>query len=227
MNVEFQPYDDAMDWTELNPKLSLPDEGDVYVYPHHEIYEGETGEILQTRSGPNWQGGALTLTTCKQFMRSWRAPSDWVGVWFCGLIPGVRKVLYIAQVRDAFDSNYALGAYVDQLDLGFEEKSAENCPCGDLYRPKSLLPGAQRWQVESLHPPMPHHTRMRENYPDGTPKWWKDIRYRGSGGRYPATFLFSNVHLWSRWHEAPDGSSINTGRSGCRLTLQELRKEIQ
>jgi hypothetical protein len=229
--IEYQPFDDAIEAQyKINPVIDVSKydrDAEIYIYPHHEIFEAEDDTILQTRSGPNWQGPVMTLTTCKQFMRTWKKePKDWEGTWFCGLINGCRKILYLAMVHKGFASNYDLGHHISHTygPEGFRAKSASWCPMGDLYVPKGVLEGDDRYDPDNFMLPLANHTRRRETYSDGTPKWWKDIRFRNPQGRPPTTMLFNSltVHLWTQWSKAPEGKQFSTGRSGCKMTLGEF-----
>jgi hypothetical protein len=39
--------------------------------------------LLQTGTGPNFQGGYITLCTCKHRMRTSLPRNEWVGKWVC------------------------------------------------------------------------------------------------------------------------------------------------
>ena len=47
------------------------------------------GQFAQTGSAPNFQGGMITLRTCKHLMRTFLTHDDWKGVWIAGFT-GVR-----------------------------------------------------------------------------------------------------------------------------------------
>ncbi len=231
MEYEYQPYEDAKHWTELNKPIDLTgydEEEEVYVYPHHEIFLDADDYFLQTRSGPNWQGDCFTLTTCKQFMRTWKPTKDWEGVWFCGLVNGSRKILYLARVGKSFESNYDLGQYVLEKygEECFLKKSAGYCTMGDLFTPKTRLKNNARYVVNNFVLPRADHTRSRETYSDGSPKWWKDIKFRSPQGRPPSVFIFEkeSTFLYSNYHAAPEGKQFNTGRSGCKLNLKQFKE---
>jgi len=55
---------------ELIQKLR-EEKGEVYAYVLTTI-KYKNGEFIQTGSAPNFQGGLITLCTCKRFMRTWK-----------------------------------------------------------------------------------------------------------------------------------------------------------
>jgi hypothetical protein len=42
------------------------------------------GQLVQNGSAPNFQGGMITLCTCKHPMRSFLEPDEWKGTWIAG-----------------------------------------------------------------------------------------------------------------------------------------------
>ena len=69
--------------------------------------------FVQYGSGPNWQGGKVTLCTCKHSMRAFHEPAEWKGVWiagFCGLAAGQGRnaLVYLMKVGQAYESHSEL-----------------------------------------------------------------------------------------------------------------------
>jgi len=93
---------------ELVQKLR-EEKGEVYAYVLTTI-KYENGEFIQTGSAPNFQGGLITLCTCKRFMRTWKPVQEWKGVWIAGFtstqITSTRKnyLFYLMKVSNAYPS---------------------------------------------------------------------------------------------------------------------------
>lgn len=187
----------------------------------------------------------VSFATCKQNMRTYREPSGWGrvwtptnsdptnpspdhlnrSVWLLMLTPkhcANNAVFCLGQIGHAFESNYDYGRWC--RDVGCKElvaaKSANEDIRGDLYRPKRQLAGEERYDPRNFEEPRSDHTRM-ERYPNGKPKWHKDIEFRGVASRRPPVFVFSKVFLfnqpvlYSRW-------SGKTGRAVNRCQLRDL-----
>lgn len=57
----------------------------VYMYVIESIQQDNSGSYWQTGCAPNFQGGAITLCTCKHWMRTFKPVEDWKqGVWIAG-----------------------------------------------------------------------------------------------------------------------------------------------
>src|SRR6185312_15613746 len=57
--------------------------GEVYCYILTSVKYFDS-RFVQTGSGPNFQGGLLTLCTCKGLMRTGRDLDAWRGIWIAG-----------------------------------------------------------------------------------------------------------------------------------------------
>jgi hypothetical protein len=73
-------------------------------------HDFETNTFEQHGSGPNFQGGVLTLCTCKHQMRSSQAANDWKGVWVAGFTSrtiheGKHWLFYLAKIKFAYESH--------------------------------------------------------------------------------------------------------------------------
>ena len=106
---------------------------DVYCYCYViASVENRNGKFVQTGSGPNFQGGMITLCTCKHFMRTFMEADNWKGKWiagFSGLPTGENKnvLLYLMKVENAFDS---------QMSLWFSRKISKRL--SKLNQPKQV-----------------------------------------------------------------------------------------
>lgn len=171
----------------------------IYSFTLHEVFY-EDGLFKQTRSSPNWQGDIATMATCKHQMRTWSTAKEWIGKWnamFCPKHCANNALFFVGQVSQVFLSNYNYGMWMGEYRRrAHDSKSADHDPRGDIYTPKRSLVGEERYEVSNFRKP-PDHTRSVEYYKDGTPKWWKDIRYLQNKHR-PAVFLYSPAFLFSR-----------------------------
>jgi hypothetical protein len=153
------------------------------------------GQFVQTGCGPNFEGGVITLCTCKHRMRSFLNPDQWNGIWIAGFtsLPtgdGKNFLIYLMRVAHAFASqrdlwfSTAIPAAVKQV------KAAHRNRLGDLYQPrgKEIAP----WDPHGYVPPCPNH-----RHAEG---WATDINYEGVGARH-AALLVGDPHqsyLWNR-----------------------------
>jgi hypothetical protein len=199
--------------------LKQDQDAECYAYPHHEI-ELVDGLFHQTRSGPNWQGGLMTLATCKHYLRQTRPIGLWVGVWFAGFAPrtatpGDNYLLYLARVGGSFCSNYQLGR---ALPSGtYRAKLATHNPLGDIFEPKKrLLTEVDQYSYRNFVEPV-GHVRQTEFYKDGSPKWHRDIQYFRN--RHPAALLMDEVFLFNR---PVYKTNRELHRSGFKCTIGEL-----
>lgn len=207
---------------------------DLYLYTQHQIFLQD--EVLKhTRSSPNWDGGLVTYSTCKHYMRTANRPT-WKGVWLAGLCPkdcADNTVLFVGKVSAQFEGNYHLSSYLlDHAPEVRETKLALTNPRGDVYTPLRKLYGADRYDHYNYEPPQ-NHTRSVEFYkkspgstsdrPDGkVPKWWRDMEYVAHG-RQPPSFILSPVWLFSKptvW------STYSPRRAVLRLTPAALAASL-
>ena len=179
--------------TELK-KVLRNEEGPVYAYILTTV-EYNQSNFLQTGSAPNFQGGLLTLCTCKHYMRSWRAPADWKGVWVAGFTginavgDGKRYLFYLMKVEDAFESHKDLWDWLDPIAK--REKSACESIFGDVYKPKFSL--KEKFAPKDYYEPISKH--VHEGF------WYKDIRYPINSKSNRAALLVGSLsfsYLWDK-----------------------------
>lgn len=154
----------------------------------------------QLGSAPNFQGGRLTLCTCKHQMRASREIDEWCGTWIAGFtgrcIQGGRHWLfYLTQVEAAFGSHAELW---DALPARVRNaKMAQDHFLGDLFEPRGVLIGKSRFSPARYAEPK-HHTHRMNSCDSG---WRNDINYKHAD-RYgrPALLLGNSrwTFLWRR-----------------------------
>jgi hypothetical protein len=210
------------------------DRGEAYLYTSHQIFY-EDGLLKQTRSSPNWEGGLLTYSTCKQHLRT--TSRQWPGTWLASLGPrdcSDNCLLMVGRVAHAFPSNYTLSGCVrTSYPSVYKVKQACLNPRGDLYTPKRPLVGDEVFHHENFVEPK-NHTRSVEFYKkspgsrsdraDGLiPKWWRDLEYISHHGHRPWHFILAPCWVFSKplmW------STISPGRASVRLPAVALGKAL-
>ena len=209
----------------LYSSIRAPKGDIVRAFPLHQIYL-EDGIFKQTRSGPNWEGGILTLSTCKHYMRT--TNTEWEGTWLAGFTPkvgcGENYLLFLAQIEHVFNSNYELGDWMQQkFPTTYEMKNARKNPFGDIYPPKKdWLNLQERYDPKNYY--VPHgHVRMEMDKKWGVPKWHKDIDYEAKDRR-PKCFVFKSVKLFKKptWI-----STRPLHRSGYKGTIADLQRGVE
>jgi hypothetical protein len=152
-------------------------------------------QFEQHGSAPNFQGGLVTLFTCKHHMRTWeQSPTNYEGCWiagFSGSTVGPRNALfYLMRVEHAFPSFFeawnSLGHSVR------EAKATNKHTLGDLYRPKQNTRKDNEHEAKAYYTPHPEHVHI-----DG---WDADIEATGAGGRSPALLVGDPRYsfIWTR-----------------------------
>jgi hypothetical protein len=132
----------------------------------------------QRGSAPNFQGGVLTLCTCKHQMRSSQLADDWEGVWIAGFTSRTiyerrHWLFYLAAVQSAHESHCNLWNSVDSSSR--DAKAAHLHYLGDMFKPRKPLPtGDERYSPSRYYTP-PIHSHRRNPSDQG---WHKDINYR-------------------------------------------------
>lgn len=179
----------------------------IYVYPHHQI-ELVDGELHQTRSGPNWEGGMVTLTTCKHLMRTYSSVTDEKKkVALIGLtnnLEGHNYLLYAGVIDMRFDSNHELGEWLRlYCSDTYRAKLATDNPRGDIYEPNAT--------------PHEDHVRYTE-YSKGQRKYIKDLEYRNNRGVAPKCLTIDPVTVYTKPMYSWTGK---LGRSGVSFTSVE------
>ena len=207
MKKEFQnrPSKEIENISDLNKILRGADR--IYVYPHHEI-KLDNGNLKQTRSGPNWEGGVVTMATCKHLLRTYNSLTGKTVI--CGLtnkLEGKNFLMYIGMIDKTFDSNLELGEYLD--DEVFQIKCANGNRLGDIFKPIDV--NSDKYDIFNFEEPTGNHCRAEENDSKGNPKWWKDIEYSSRGGIRPKCLILNPVTV----HTIPMFSwEGRLGRSG-------------
>jgi hypothetical protein len=195
-------------------------------------WDSQSHCFQQTGSAPNFQGGLVSLCTCRANIRTWR--ENWRHVWIAGFADKETTEQY----REHHPSNLSTGVDINRLrvlfylmQIDFCEKNhsdLSNSPAylhargqkdasvhkfGDLYKPKTggtnlaYCPDSYELPV---HPPAPN-TAKHVHYPDA---WRIDISGTHDG-KHPALLVGD-----------PSRSFIWTGTKHGYLSHQVYRHKI-
>ena len=175
----------------------------VYGYVVRTVHLSQ-GKFDQQGSGPNWDGGQITLCTCKHSMRASLPTHDWLkGKWVAGLTGWNDKfgkqqsLIYLMRVGEAYDSQAAM---VHQLRISDREsvvraKDSSVNLLGDLMIPIATDTPSNPFSPDAYHPPLighPHRLKAKDT------GWQYDVHYVGRGGR-EAAMLVGDSRFSFRW----------------------------
>ena len=159
-------------------------ESTVYAYVVDTVDYHE-GRLFQTGSGPNFQGGLITLCSCKHQMRTYLEPESWQGVWIAGFTgsPILRsnRLFFLMRVSEAFASHRELWLSENISDETKAAKAAHLDRFGDIYQPKNLIGDA--YNHRRYLGPCKTHVHCEPG------DWWKDIGYPIRHGRRAALLV--------------------------------------
>jgi len=207
---------------ELRCKYGNEDEA-AYCYVIRTVVRRE-GVFYQEGSGPNWQGGLITLCTCKHHMRTFRTADEWKGVWvagFSGVEAGGKRnaLVYLMKVGHAYDSHHDLWHELD-VEAARRAKTANMLGNirGDVFEPRGELMGKDKFDPEEYKPPCSNHVHLKWQ------SWHKDIGYKSKYGRTAALLAGDPDHsfLWTKSRIVFD-TSIGIGQK--RLRMADLLED--
>jgi len=173
----------------------------VYAYVVASI-DLEDGKFIQTGSAPNFQGGLITLCTCKRRMRTFRTPENWKRTWIAGLcsLKGAgdqQALFYLMRVEEAYESHRDLWAAIKNARAS---KNAHTHRLGDLYEPRG---DTKPFDPDSYYRPVKNHSHRDRRRPD---EWRDDINYTGISERRAALLVgdADRSYLWDQpWLMCP------------------------
>lgn len=159
------------------------------------------GQFQQRGSGPNWQGGLITLCTCKHTMRATLKPEEWMrGKWVVGLtgwnraFAKTQSLVYLMRVDKAYSSHAELVQYLRNSGLSavVASKDASVHPLGDIMTPSQSV---FDWNDPFAYsvPVLGHVHRQTK---DST-YWHRDVA-RTEKGTIPALLVGDPEHSF-RW----------------------------
>jgi hypothetical protein len=162
----------------------------------------DSGTFEQHGSAPNFQGGMLTLCTCKHQMRSTRSAHDWTDTWIAGLtsrteqFDGNHWLFYLAKVEAAYESHARLW---DALPVRARNaKAAHAHYLGDVFKPKApIVAGSAEFSPSSYVTPNLHTHRQ---HPSDF-GWHKDIDYQHAVSHRRSPLIVAAPEQTYLWHE--------------------------
>jgi len=203
--------------------------GEAYSYVLSTIkIHREVAKFEQHGSAPNFQGGVLTLCTCKHQMRATRSAKDWQGVWVAGftsskIYAGRNWLFYLVKIDAAHEAHSDIWKAMAVNTRN--AKAADTNFLGDIFRPKSPHPtGDARFTPGRYFAPTVHSHRQHR----GDKGWQNDIHY-GHADKYGHPSLLvgdpRNTFLW-------DEPMISFAANHCRnffkwASLPELFAQLR
>ncbi len=187
-------------------------EGAAYSYIVRSISMDDYGQRFEQHgSAPNFQGGRLTLCTCKHQMRTSLECCEWPGTWVAGFTSrqihdGRHWLFYLTRVQKGHESHADLWA---SLPAGVREtKSAKKNFLGDVYAPQGRVTGDGRFDPRRYYTPS-RHSHRRHRCDNG---WHNDIDYWYSDRYGRPSLLIGDPHRTFIWDEP----LIAFGKKHCR-----------
>ena len=182
-----------------------PDNHVVYGYVIDTVRPTGSG-FVQTGSGPNFEGGFVTLCTCKHAMRATRAARRWSDryTWIAGLTGwsapfNKQQSLVYLRVGEAYDSQASLVAALRASGRGHvvEAKASTRNPLGDIMVPFPNRRNPNAYGPSGYQTPLLGHAHRRTADATG---WHDDIDYVARGGTRPAMLVGDPelTFVWSR-----------------------------
>lgn len=192
----------------------------VYLYVIATI-ENYDDRLRQRGSGPNFQGGLITLCTCKHYMRTFMSATEWAGKWVAGFTgmkagKGRNALVYLMQVGHAFESHYDMWFSPEISDSTKQTKLASRNKFGDLYQP--VRPG-DRFDPQVYERPHPEHSHLLSG------SWRQDIDYRRKDRS--ASHLVGNVRYSFVWDKPMLFYPAQLHRGQKKLTLGDLLQHLK
>ncbi len=205
---------------DLRSRLSKVD-GDVYGYVIASVrFDGDC--LKQAGCGPNFEGGLITLCTCKHWMRASGTTEDWEGRWVAGFTsvnvtdPRGNYLVYLMRVGKAFRSHRDLWESEELPQRARQAKRTDRHTRGDVYVPKNTPGDEFDWQ--SYEEPCSGHVHCHKN------EWRKDVTTRAALllGERKKSFLWNRPLLRLAWQDP-----IGLGRGHRRLAMSELLSRLE
>lgn len=214
--------------TEQTPTVKPPPEktAAVFSYVVASTCLDAQGRLRQLGSGPNYQGGLITLTTCKRRMRAALEVEAWPGQWIVGLSgnglhEGRQWLVFVTQIERAFASHAEL---VKALPPEVRRaKSSRLSVHGDLFEPLRAVTDEEALEPGNYHPPIVGHLHQKPE------KWHKDIHY--PSWQRPAALLVGDPKRSFLWTEPTlfyrgEGGQLRQGYKKW-LNLSEFVKRLE
>lgn len=191
---------------QLIARFGNPDSERVYGYVVRSVRPRD-GMYMQTGSAPNFNGGLITLCTCKHSMRASLTPEQWQkGVWVAGFTSWDKdfnkqqSLVYLMRVGEAYESQADLVHEFRRSGRSttIDAKDSTQHVLGDIMMPRTeSLFGEDRYDPAQYKIPMLGHAHRADAADAG---WRDDIDYLGRGGRQAAMLVGDEdfSFMWTR-----------------------------
>jgi hypothetical protein len=170
--------------------------------------------VSQVGSGPNFQGGRITLCTCKHPMRAGSDRSDWVGRWIAGFSSKragqPQRLFYLMRIARAFESHAELWRALES-DVR-KAKSMSASRFGDICEPKPHAAFEGEFDPSSYSLPCADHVHANSWHRDLNKEPERNRKGRRAAlllGAEGASFVWSSPSL--ALHGAGDYKTIMQG----------------
>lgn len=173
----------------------------VYAYIVTTIKTTGDYQLVQQGSAPNFDGGRITLCTCKHKDRATFSPSNnpndpWENVWVAGLTSKSedpsRSLAYLTCVERSFLNQMELWRYLPG-DCR-QAKSASKSEVGDLFEPKASATD-DAFSPSNYRSPIVGHVHAPLKQPNA---WHRDVM-RWGGWSKPHRLLLGQAAQSYRW----------------------------
>lgn len=185
-------------------EVGCTDDERVYGYVVRSV-RPRNGEYVQTGSAPNFNGGLITLCTCKHSMRASLTPEQWQKVtWVAGLTSWDKdfnkqqSLVYLMRVGEAYASQAELVQELRRSGRSpvVDSKDSTRHTLGDLMIPaKRSVSSADRFSPSAYLTPILGHSHRHKEADYG---WRDDVNYLGRDGRQ-AAMLVGDVDFSFMW----------------------------
>jgi Nucleotide modification associated domain 2 len=178
--------------------------------------------FMQKGSAPNFQGGILTLCTCKHQMRAGRDVTTWVGSWLAGftsrtLLDGKHWLFFLAKIESAIESHAELWELLPPKVR--RAKAAHRNFLGDVFEPKIPMPiDEQRYDPNSYLEPKFHAHRQAST----DVGWHNDISYHHADRFGNPSLLVADPKLTFLWSKPQIRIENKHPRNYCKHSLSDL-----
>lgn len=194
----------------------------VYCYIIKSV-KNRNASLHQEGCGPNWQGGLITLCTCKHFMRTFRDLDSWQGTWIAGFTTagagnGSNALVYLMKVEHAFDSHHDMWYALPDKTRWAKAAHRKGNIFGDIYRPKGRLRGEAKFSAHAYYKPCNSHVHGQDN------GWHNDLNY--SGNKRRAALLIGEAKSSFLWNAPTIKITFRLHRGQKKMLLTDLYSHL-
>ena len=186
------------------------------------------GQILQKGSAPNFQGGIISLCTCKHWMRTFSNIRNNENVWILGLTGknlikknGGNYLYYLMKVEKKYESH--LNAWQNLPEKVKKSKNSAETKFGDIFEPKNNL--IEKFDPLSYKSPSKEHPHNRKDKKQNY-VWYKDVKQYYNK---PFVLLFGDPRYSFIWTKSriiwSSNSSLTQGQG--KITLREFLNKLK